>query len=1637
MTIDEIDARLAPQLPNVVLSPATFQHDPALTELLQQYFSLTGGQVAVAGVDRAHYAVDRVAQKIEFSGVGAGGPFDGMPLVEVAISVVAGMPQLTIDGQPSGDWTLFHGFPEIASPIARDLPLQKVALSWGSVADKYHVKGFYLLGDVDFSRPPLSLLQFLFPDLDTLPIWGEIEMEGTTTAEIIQYVPDMLLVSDQTDASVTLGPFTLEKPHFKVLAYASFNTVDLNWQTHSEIEIRMYLRFQAEWFQVTVNFADIEDDVFFRAALDLPLAARLSEIVDFVGGAALEIPGFSVRLPDDLLLKDIRGIFDPAAASKPDGTKAFKLLAIDIAMAAGERWPLWGDVYLENIQVTFQLTPGTAGDVVDGLISGQIGDWLLMQAAFASDHHYSFSGQLLKPITIKEVYKFFTGTDLADLPDVMVATLDFTLDRPATGGASYGAEITIDTKWPILTEPLTIELDALRFTINHVAAENTTVTAGGVLGLLDYSVGLDATYDSTSGWMFDGTVAAGPDPATLADVVKKIDSELKLDTSKGPDIPPFLTDWFVESLGAQFATKAKDFDFTIAVENRAVPSLDLAFGVHLEHTPEAFTKTLDADARITTKAFAVEVAAAIVETSSAGPPPSKSFTLTGEYSAVKPPKLADLVAWVAATTNAAANLPAEIDLDAEANGFAVRIEQKDQDPHVIEVAGELALQAEGSDWTLYFVFTNLASFAPDGARALVNGEPVYVFGAALSALLDLSKLPLVGKIPGIDRLRIDKLGFFYTNAQFTAATPELHFDVPAIGSPDMLAPDATTAVLTQPGFTLMAVLGNETNTSGTGVDAAGTMPLPVATGQPMPGLPPGFAPRPAVPADPVSWLDLNKAIGPVTLQKIGLEYQKAARPEALGTIAFYLDGTFAIAGLALTLDRLGVSLDVPNPKAGLAFNPIATIGFHLGGLFVNYQASALQISGGFITLPGGGVDFVGEFTVIAGEFGLQAYGGFSNQEGQPSLFIFLHVEAPIGGPPFLFVNGLAGGFGVNRAFRLPTFGQLVAYPFLPASPVIPGPSQLTGGPPSQLATLTQALTTVAQYVPVRPGEYWLAAGLDVSSFHMIEVSAVLSAAFGVEFQIGVVGSASMTFPVGEPAPIAYVQVDFELAFSPSNGVLTAFGTITPASFLYSGLVHLSGGFAFDTWFSGPHAGNYVMTIGGYNLQYKKPPIYPDVPRLQMMFGIDSLNVTGQGYFALVPHALMAGLDVHATWSLGSLDAWFDADVNFLLDWKPFHYEAYGHVQIGVSLSITVLFVKVRITVHAGVALTIAGPPFGGRAVVDLDVVSFTIRFGDPATQAHVDWNGFRAFLPSVAGNTPAHIAGPAVAGADHGNKPLVNITAARGLLKTFKPGESPDRLDWLIDANGFTLVTQSAAPCTDATFNDVSHLAARTASQYLDPDDLRASVAAALADGQAPPLFAYKAPAGGPAWNSLSAGIPPLGFRDIQSTHSVTLRAIDHLGHAGADVADVIVLLQTGNYPRALWGNTKVSSTCLQDGQELLVGALAGFTILPMIWFPRRTTFISYYDLVFASNDLFLEQDALPAINATPFADPDAVYAAMESGALFAATTFARAGVVDLLQRSGFAWLALMDDESINTGQYTGNPLLTYLSSTSEDHLAA
>ncbi|NEO74136.1 DUF6603 domain-containing protein, partial [Moorena sp. SIO3H5] len=238
--------------------------------------------------------------------------------------------------------------------------------------------------------------------------------------------------------------------------------------------------------------------------------------------------------------------------------------------------------------------------------------------------------------------------------------------------------------------------------------------------------------------------------------------------------------------------------------------------------------------------------------------------------------------------------------------------------------------------------------------------------------------------------------------------------------------------------------------------------------------------------------------------------------------------------------------------------------------------------------------------------------------------------------------------------------------------------------------------------------------------------------------------------------------------------------LTDQSYILSKKCTLRGGFAFYSWFSGEHEGDFVTTLGGYHSDFDVPSHYPQVPRLGFNWNVDShLSLKGEAYFALCAHALMAGGYIEATYESGAFKADFKEGADFLLGWKPFHYEA--DIYIHMSASYTYHFFGTHhITADLSADLNLWGPDFGGKGKVKIWVVTIHITFGDQdAKEAEaIEWDEFNQFLPDEDKRVSIRV--------DSG---VVANSLTTGHLGVINPKD-------------LVLVTDSVIPITEATANE-------------------------------------------------------------------------------------------------------------------------------------------------------------------------------------------------------------------------------------------
>ena len=667
---------------------------------------------------------------------------------------------------------------------------------------------------------------------------------------------------------------------------------------------------------------------------------------------------------------------------------------------------------------------------------------------------------------------------------------------------------------------------------------------------------------------------------------------------------------------------------------------------------------------------------------------------------------------------------------------------------------------------------------PEGAAPTT--EPTVIFGIDVGARISLHDLPVVGgALPkdmaiGLESLRVILASTAVSeksaekfNALLPAGVSTLTRGKPGSGE---RAAAGGTDVLAK-GFSVSAVLlfGEQSTHLALPVAEEGPATAAATT------LP---SPTPA-PADPVAsgqgaaastkWFDVDKSLGPLTLRRIGLDYE-ASR------VGVRFDASMQLSVLTFNLEGLGLTypLGGSSDPSEIAKN----ICFTLDGMGLSLGNGPVEIGGSLarVSKLGAPLQLEGSLLIRTAPFTFSAMGSYADVGGAVSVMAFAVLLTELGDPTgtgAFVVTGLAFGFGLNRKLRLPLIEDVDRFPLVQAAM---GKQDL-----KDLSVLPAKLR---EHVSPSIGNFWLAAGIKFNSFGMVDSFLLVSVSWGVEVEIGLLGLSRLTVPpmVQPDQAIAGAELSLRGVVRVTEGLIQFEARLTENSFIFSRNCRLTGGFAFCMWFKGPHEGDFVLSLGGYHPAFARPAHYPFVPRLGMQLQIGTeLCIMGEAYFALTPLCVMAGGKLCATYKSGGVEAWFVAYADFLINWQPFYYQA----SIGITLGIALRLGAIAIRLELGVELRLQGPPFGGEARVSLWIISFTIPFGAYAS----------APSPLTARQfAQACLPAPKPSSVEH-SPDVLSVRITGGLLREQEvKGES--RCNRVVNAHQLTLVAQSVIPCT-------------------------------------------------------------------------------------------------------------------------------------------------------------------------------------------------------------------------------------------------
>jgi hypothetical protein len=453
-------------------------------------------------------------------------------------------------------------------------------------------------------------------------------------------------------------------------------------------------------------------------------------------------------------------------------------------------------------------------------------------------------------------------------------------------------------------------------------------------------------------------------------------------------------------------------------------------------------------------------------------------------------------------------------------------------------------------------------------------------------------------------------------------------------------------------------------------------------------------------APQIYWADINKSVSVLTLHRAGFSYGG-------DTISFLLDASVAVKPLTLTLlgAGIGVNLDTKN------------VDFLISGFGVAFDNGFLTIGGAFNKE---GCKYSGALIVGVKMVRVTLTGEYGNGR----MLVYALVNANFGGPPAFFVTGIAAAFGYNKDIVLPAVGAVSNFPLVAAA---------SGRPRMTAAEMIEKLDDGC--IADSDGQKFISAGIKFTTFNIAESFVLFTVGFGDTLRFSLLGVSNITMPpMCDKNPIAFAQLALKVDIEPSKGILSVEAQLTSESYILDRACRLTGGFALFLWFGdNPHSGDFVISLGGYHPAYRKPAHYPDVPRIALNWQISShLSITGEVYFALTPSCMMAGARMAAVYTDGNLKAWFIAQADFIIAWKPFKYAAHVYISLGASYTVKVWFIHHTFTVEFGADIDLWGPDFAGRARIRWFIISFTIEFGDvngrpPAPLTYGEFE--QSFLP--------------------------------------------------------------------------------------------------------------------------------------------------------------------------------------------------------------------------------------------------------------------------------------------------------------------
>ena len=288
-------------------------------------------------------------------------------------------------------------------------------------------------------------------------------------------------------------------------------------------------------------------------------------------------------------------------------------------------------------------------------------------------------------------------------------------------------------------------------------------------------------------------------------------------------------------------------------------------------------------------------------------------------------------------------------------------------------------------------------------------------------------------------------------------------------------------------------------------------------------------PGPQVPdKTPETTAPWSKTIGPLTISSISMKFESRK-------LQLTLDAQIKLGPLEAIFRGLGLAFEPINMQS-LSLSSFTVL---LSGIGIEMNRPPIILAGEFLSLApyqyaGGLIVEIEPYAFVAGGF----YGDRVTNPSPPpdhfkSMFVFVAMKGPIATIEFASLSGLTGGFGYNSQITLPTVDNVATFPFLNADKDID-----SSGDPLKILNNFLGVKPTPWFTPA-DGPLWIAAGLKVQMFQVLDVEAVVVLDIGEDVIFGVFAKATATIPENEvdaAEQFAFIEMGIVAVYDHGKGM---------------------------------------------------------------------------------------------------------------------------------------------------------------------------------------------------------------------------------------------------------------------------------------------------------------------------------------------------------------------------------------------------------------------------------------------------------------------------------------------------------------------